>query len=1264
MDKNYDPSPVIKADPPKKRDIRIIRLLIAFGLVVMLVFVVWFIRPEHIGFGPIYWLLTFALLFKLIKMIHEWYHYWSVSIPVKPDWKTQFTVDVLTTACPGEPKEMIIKTLKKMVLINYPHTNYLCDEGNDPELKAVCKELGVIHVTREIKVNAKAGNINNALKQASGEICLVLDPDHEPVPEFLDNVLPFFENPEIGFVQCVQGYSNHSESIIARGAAEQTYHFYGPMMMCMNSYGTVQAIGANCTFRREALDSIGGHAAGLSEDMHTAMQLHAKGWKSVYVPEMLTKGLVPATLSAYYQQQLKWSRGTFELLFRVFPQLYSSFTWRQKLHYFTIPMYFLFGLINFIDILIPILALCLAQVPWAVDLADFALLFLPLCGLSMMIRLFAQRWLLEKHERGFHLAGGLVRAATWWIFLIGFVYAIFNIKVPYIPTPKGDEHRNYWKLCLPNILVVLLCGVAVLYGLSIDWTPYSFAMASYSMINAGILGFVVFMSQQKFLNNAVSWLKSFSVINHIQHSVTASTIRIQNGLASLLRNGPVAILIGLSLVFLSYNTIDESEENISGISEQKLFGGFYVGSELIDHDFQNISQLSRETVRNIDVVSMYDTLSCERKINSLISGFSKENVIPLVRLAVPSDIMDKKYKPVLEEYARVFRSYGRPVFLNVLMEGKMDESTRLNWQYLYTFFNDLGISNLTWVWVPGKSGSVEFYPGPLFVDWLGLDCLNYESNSQKKEWYSFAQLYNPQREIVSKFQKPVMITSLGCIKGSSQNSWIMQAFKDVKENFKEIRSMVIFNGKKEFNITNNKIYSYDFELQPDNNAAIKEVFAQEPFNKEPFLSSEFRFLKPCSSGYRSSFIQGDPGKFRMIINGKEQYIKGIGYNTGHDWRDGNMPLTRRQLEKDFSEIKKMGANTIRRYDNSIYDKNILNIAGEFDLKVLYGFWFDPKIDYYRDTLKVKQYIAEVEDQVLKFRDHPSVLAWSIGNETWGLLKHKYSKPYLTKVREHYVKMIETLAQRIHELDPTRPVFTSMEHEKYQLPGELVAFHDHAPSVDVIAINSYYKQQVSRLNHICYQFDSLRPYLISEFGPSGYWDPLFNTVSNGLLVEETEEEKADWYKYQWENYIAPFKGSNIGGVAYCWHDRMEGSYTWFGLSDYKGRLKPGYYALKEAWTGELKEGMPVFRIKSPLKIQPGQVYTFEAVADKPISKDFKYEWFIMKDEFLKKVDNIEGPDNGKTIQLKIPERVSNYRLYLYVSDTHKNVSTASVPVLVK
>ncbi|MBJ6118346.1 glycosyltransferase [Pontibacter sp. BT310] len=494
-----------KLKQPAPQDVRTIRFMIVLGLFCMASFLYWFIDKDHIGYAPLYWLLTTALGFKLLRTLHEWYHYFAVSVPKRPKLQTAFTVDVFTTACPGEPHSMIIETLEAIQNIRYPHTTYLCDEGDDPVLKAACQRLGVKHITRTIKVNAKAGNVNNALQYATGDICLILDPDHVPAPEFIDEVLPFFEDPEIGFVQVVQAYSNRKESLVAYGAAEQTYSFYGPMMMGMNSYGTVQAIGANCTFRRKALDSIGGHAAGLAEDMHTAMQLHAKGWKSVYVPKILTRGLVPATLAAYYKQQIKWARGTFELLFAVYPKLFSKFTWRQKIHYFSLPLYYLFGVFNLVDFVIPILALVLYEFPWYVPLGDFVLMFAPFFCISICIRHFVQRWFHETNENGFHMFGGILRTGTWWIFTLGLVYSILRIKVPYIPTPKDDKPKNNFWLSLPNIIV---CGISIwaiyfcqqMYGHLYD-NPYLQMMAGFALVNVAIVGSIVVLGQEKFMNS-------------------------------------------------------------------------------------------------------------------------------------------------------------------------------------------------------------------------------------------------------------------------------------------------------------------------------------------------------------------------------------------------------------------------------------------------------------------------------------------------------------------------------------------------------------------------------------------------------------------------------------------------------------------------------------------------------------------------------------------------------------------------------------------
>jgi cellulose synthase (UDP-forming) len=789
------------------------RTLITCGIISVLLFLYWFLRPAHIGNTFLFWLLTFALAFKVAKMCQEWYYYWSPSVTPRPACKKQFTVDVLTTFCPGEPKDMIVRTLKAMQAIRYPHVSYLCDEADDPELKEICSELGVVHVTRTLKINAKAGNINNALQQATGELCLVLDPDHEPLPEFLDRVVPYFENDEIGFVQCVQAYGNQEESFIALGAAQQTYHFYGPMMMTMNTYGTAQAIGANCTFRRKALDSIGGHAAGLAEDMHTAMQLHAKGWKSVYVPEILSRGLVPATLSSYYKQQLKWSRGVFELLFRVYPKIWRNFTWRQKLHYFALPHYFLYGLVNLIDICVPLLALVTAQVPWELDMVRFGVYFLPLCALSLTIRTFAQRWLLEKHERGLHLAGGVLRTATWWIFLLGFLYSLFKIKVPYIPTPKEDEHENCLGLCVPNMVVIFVSLAGIAYGLYLDWTPFSLAMAFYSFIVAAILGIGVVVSQQKFVRSVKNALAPLAPVRLVSALAARAFVRCEQLTYQLLHNGMVVLIIAVSALFLSYSTLDE----IPGPADaaEKELGGFYIGVE--QQQLPVLEKIEKGFGQQVNVVKLElawgdsTPLARTNQLNTVSSlcgiPYLTWNIDGIAADSLHEDITGGHYDAYLKYCAAQFREHRGPVFISFPCSEGTATRFIAAWQYLYTFFNNLGISNLTWVWAPSSPTHDHYYPGEKFVDWLGVRILNYGNDKLDGDWYSFSQLYKPYRSRFGKFQKPVLLTAFGCQQGIAQAGWFEDALKAMQAEFTEISGAILYSGKERMQLSSHEFYT-------------------------------------------------------------------------------------------------------------------------------------------------------------------------------------------------------------------------------------------------------------------------------------------------------------------------------------------------------------------------------------------------------------------------------------------------------------------------
>lgn len=884
---------IIRAQPPERKELKTMRLLIGLGCILMILFLVWFIDPYHMGHPLLYWLLTIALGFRLLRMLHEWYHYYNISVPEKPELQHSWTVDVLTTATPGEPTNLIIRTLEAIQKIKYPHTTYLCDEGDDPVYREACKRLGVIHVTRTEKINAKAGNINNALKQATGDICLIMDPDHVPHPEFLDRVVPYFEDPELGYAQVVQAYYNRKESLVAYGAAEQTYHFYGPMMMSMNRYGTAQAIGANCTFRRKALDSIGGHAPGLAEDMHTAMRIHAKGWKSVYVPEVLSKGLVPATLPSYYKQQLKWSRGTFELLFTTYFRLFSQFSWRQKIHYFTLPLYYLFGLVNLIEILVPAMAIIMAIFPWNVNLGEFLLRYLPLFFTSLAIRQYAQRWLLEKHEKGFHLVGGILRTGSWWVFLTGFVYTLIRKKVPYIPTSKDDKPKNNFRISIPNILACLFSIVAVVYsakayGRAAFFHPYNLLMVGFVLTNITILGIVVIAGQERFMISIRQFFRrqllAYGGLRRFYYGLWRGQRRVLHALRSYPLYISLAVLLIAAGLFTSrqmdtYEVM--TQKPIEVHKQEAFFTGIYLPE--LEKKPQAISEYEEAMNTQYSIVSVcqaWGPQSLEEFPADFIRNSHARGAVPMISWepwasafpdtsshpAIAQDqkvmkaISDGFFDDYLRSYAAKVRDTGGPVFMRFAHEpdnpqypwslagNNTPEEYVEAWQHVVDLFRSSGANNVRWVWNPWQEVSMdEYYPGDKYVDWIGLTILNYGLASTDGSWHSFSTLYEPFRyqigfsEDKSMMKKPVMIAEFGSTAyGGDQAEWINEALYRIRERYPEIKSVVFFYSEEDENWATGwrpapeaDYIDWTFADSLHSMKLIRESLDEQPFSNKP-----------------------------------------------------------------------------------------------------------------------------------------------------------------------------------------------------------------------------------------------------------------------------------------------------------------------------------------------------------------------------------------------------------------------------------------------
>jgi len=441
----------------------VILVLTLAGMISIINFAEWWFRGEHISNLTFYVILSLFFWYGIFRIILVWINYLRLNKPkAAPEPPDNLSVAIFTTSAHGEPLSMFEKTFEALNRVSYPHNTYLLDGTQDPALKILTEKYNITLLEMVNISGAKAGKINEALKRTNEDFILVLDPDHIAFPNILNQILGFFNDEKVGFVQVSQGYYNQYRSFTASAAAEQTYTFYGPTQMGLYGYGSAVAIGANCTFRRKALESIGGHARGLAEDLLTSIRLHAQGWESVYNPVIVNRGLVPEDLSSFYKQQLKWARGTFELLFDELPKLFSKLTFWQRIVYLSISTYYFTGTAMLFFILVPLIYFLTGIIPGSMTLIDFITYGTPVLVIAALIYAYIQKFLCHPEtERKFHWRGMILKFSSWPVYFYGFLLALANKKIPYLPTSKKALTGSVTTFVLPLVVYCILFLITV-----------------------------------------------------------------------------------------------------------------------------------------------------------------------------------------------------------------------------------------------------------------------------------------------------------------------------------------------------------------------------------------------------------------------------------------------------------------------------------------------------------------------------------------------------------------------------------------------------------------------------------------------------------------------------------------------------------------------------------------------------------------------------------------------------------------------------------
>ena len=172
-------------------------------------------------------------------------------------------------------------TLAGCGALAYPHTTYLLDDGRRPEMADLAAMAGAEYLAREDNSHAKAGNINAALPRTEGELVLVLDADHVPMPDALNAVVGYFDDPRMAVVQTPHDFFNHDSVQHYRVGRHEQSMFYRVVCPGKDRHGAAYWCGSAALINREALLAIGGVATEtIAEDFHTTIRLLRYGWRS------------------------------------------------------------------------------------------------------------------------------------------------------------------------------------------------------------------------------------------------------------------------------------------------------------------------------------------------------------------------------------------------------------------------------------------------------------------------------------------------------------------------------------------------------------------------------------------------------------------------------------------------------------------------------------------------------------------------------------------------------------------------------------------------------------------------------------------------------------------------------------------------------------------------------------------------------------------------------------------------------------------------
>jgi cellulose synthase (UDP-forming) len=582
----------------------LVRGIVVVAAAFTLYYLIWrvsVLNPEAIWFS---WLLWAAEAYGFVTFVFFAFMTWKLVHPETPPPREGISVDVMVPTY-GEPLDVLRATLVGCNHIRYPHQTFVLDDAARPEVVALAAELDCNYISRPTHEGAKAGNLNYALKQTSGQLVAVLDADHVPLPEFLHNTIGFFDDSSVAVVQGPQLFYNLDSFQHERSSWHEQRVFYHAIMPGKNRTNSAFWCGSPAVLRRSALEDIGGVAQEtVTEDLHTTIRLVRRGYRVVYTEKPLAAGLSPSTIEEYLGQRFRWGQGAMQVLRSKDSPLWASgLTFSQRISFLASTITYFDGLQLLILLAIPVITLLFGILPVSTFGWDFVVRLIPYLALIFLANTLLGRgtynlWYVERYS--------LLRAFT---FAATLPTLITGRARPFRVTRKGSDIGLAlpWRQVIPHLITIGLCFIAAVVGVLHIVHPFWYqpqpmvlaVVIGWTVLNAILLSVgvdrllsVSRRARYRFpIVTEISWRLSRETDRRLGHSVnlSASGISFEHSDSHVRMGDKVEVSIGFAITGATAPMVGGESQilltgRVVGTSQPHSGGAQRVGLTIVSFD--------------------------------------------------------------------------------------------------------------------------------------------------------------------------------------------------------------------------------------------------------------------------------------------------------------------------------------------------------------------------------------------------------------------------------------------------------------------------------------------------------------------------------------------------------------------------------------------------------------------------------------------------------------------------------------------------------